>query len=338
MKKAIQLLVFLIVQIPLIPVAIIGVVLVMYKEYVVAKRLGISPTTLGATPNKWLMHYFGTRPDEATVKFCKWLPIESHLGYFAASIAAIIANRITGFTPSLVAVPEAGTETLATFQNPKTLKFDRIMKVYVDQVEQVVVMGAGFDLRVLELTAGKNVKVFELDLENAQNLKLKTLKKAGIAHDWVTYISVNFDIESWVDKLTAAGFDKSKKTLFFAESVTPYLPEAAVEDMLEKVSELSTPGSVFAQDFFSSEFIESLQKMSSTMRAFNLWGVDMSGDTKTLIESLLETSGFELTHMVLFGKMTKKGKPFCAITVAVKTEFHRYGCADVDDTRPNDKS
>lgn len=62
MKKAIQLLVFLIVQIPLIPVAIIGVVLVMYKEYAVAKRLGISPTTLGATPNKWLMHYFGTRP------------------------------------------------------------------------------------------------------------------------------------------------------------------------------------------------------------------------------------------------------------------------------------
>ena len=235
-------------------------------------------------------------------------------------------------------MPEAGTETLATFQNPKTLEFDRIMKVYVDQVEQVVVMGAGFDLRVLELTAGKNVKVFELDLENAQNLKLKTLKKAGIAHDWVTYISVNFDIESWVDKLTAAGFDKSKKTLFFAESVTPYLPEAAVEDMHEKVSEFSTPGSVFAQDFFSSEFIESLQKMSSTMRTFNLWGVDMSGDTKTLIESLLETSGFELTHMVLFGKMTKKGKPFCAITVAVKTEFHRCGCADVDNTRPHDKS
>lgn len=337
MKKAIQLLVFLMVQIPLMPVAIIGVVLLMYKQYAVAKRLGISPITLGATPNKWLMHYFGTRPDEATVKFCKCLPMESHLGYFAASIAAIIANRVTGFTPALVAVPETGTETLATFQNPKTLEFDRIMKEYVDQVEQVVVMGAGFDLRVIEFTAGKNVKVFELDLENAQNLKLKTLKKAVIAHDWVTYISVNFDIDSWVDKLTSAGFDKSRKTLFFAESVTPYL-QAPLEDTLEKVSELSAPGSVFAQDFFSSEFIESLQKMSSTLRAFNLWGVDMSGDTKALIESLLETSGFELTHMVLFGKMTKKGKPFCAITVAVKTEFHRYVCADVEDGRPGDES
>jgi len=245
--------------------------------------------------------------------------MESHLGYLAASSAVIIANKVTGFTPSLAAVPEPGTENLATFQNPKTLEFDRIMEAYVDQVEQVVVMGAGFDLRVLELTAEKSVKVFELDLEAAQNLKLKTLKKAAIAHDWVTYIPVDFDTESWVDKLTAAGFDKSNKTLFFAESLTAYLPEAAVKDTLQKVSELSAPGSVFAQDFFSDEFIKSVQKLSSTMRALNLFGVDMSDDTKTRIESLLETSGFELTHMVLFGEKTKTGKPFCAITVAVKT-------------------
>lgn len=120
MKKAAQLLVFLIVQIPLLPVAIIGSVLVYYKEFVVANRLGISPITLGATPNKWLMHYFGVRSDEATVKFCKWLPTESHLGYLAASGAALIANRLTGFIPFLAAVPEPGKESLATCTRSRT--------------------------------------------------------------------------------------------------------------------------------------------------------------------------------------------------------------------------
>ena len=97
------------------------------------------------------------------------------------------------------------------------------------------------------------------------------------------------------------------------------MPEAAVKDTLEKVSELSAQGSIFGQDFFSNEFIKSVQKLSSTMRALNLFGVDMSDDTKTRIESLLETSGYKLTHMVLFGEKTNNGKPFCAITVAVKT-------------------
>jgi len=179
MRKTIQLLLFLIVQIPLVPMATIGLVLAIYKEYAVPKRLGISPTTLGATKNKWLMHYFGTRPDEATVNFFKWLPVESQLGYLAWSSAAIIANRVTGFTPSFAAVPEPGTETLATFQNPKTLEFDRIMEGYVDQVEQVVVMGAGFDLRVLEFPAEKNVKVFELDPKKRSKPKTRETEESG---------------------------------------------------------------------------------------------------------------------------------------------------------------
>lgn len=88
MKKTIQWLLFVIVQVLLIPVAIIGLVLVMYKEYTVAKRFDISPTTLGATPNKWLMHHLGTQPDKATINFCKWLPMESHFGHLAVSSAA----------------------------------------------------------------------------------------------------------------------------------------------------------------------------------------------------------------------------------------------------------
>gem|GEM_PF-6779418 len=52
LKKIFQFLVFLVIQIPLLPFIIIGFILVTYKEYRVSKELGISVTTLGATPNK----------------------------------------------------------------------------------------------------------------------------------------------------------------------------------------------------------------------------------------------------------------------------------------------
>ena len=40
------------------------------------------------------------------------------------------------------------------------------------------------------------------------------MKKADIDHDWITYIPVDFNNESWVKKLLASGFDKTKKTFF----------------------------------------------------------------------------------------------------------------------------
>jgi len=84
------------------------------------------------------------------------------------------------------------------------------MEKYVDEMEQIVIPGAGFDLIALQLTKGKKVKVFELDQVKTLNVKVETLKKTGIKHDWVTYIPVDYSNESWVDKLLGAGFDKKK--------------------------------------------------------------------------------------------------------------------------------
>jgi O-methyltransferase involved in polyketide biosynthesis len=58
------------------------------------------------------------------------------------------------------------------------------------------------------------------------------LKKAGIKHDWITYIPVDYSNESWVDKLLEAGFDKTKKTLFLWQSVSVYLEADIVKETL----------------------------------------------------------------------------------------------------------
>ena len=102
------------------------------------------------------------------------------------------------------------------------------------------------------------------------------------------------------------------------ESVTAYLSEDVVRDTLKKVAEMSAVGSVVAQDFFSEEFIKRVQKLSATMRALNLFGIDMSEDVKKSIESLLQESGLTLTNLILYGEKAKTKKPFCAFTEAKK--------------------
>ena len=94
--KSVQFIVFLIIQIAFIPLVIIGFVVASYKEMRLSKRLGVSFMAGQAIQQRWTMHYLRTQADEATVKFIKALPIESHFGLMGFIGAAIIANRICG--------------------------------------------------------------------------------------------------------------------------------------------------------------------------------------------------------------------------------------------------
>jgi len=326
MVKIVQFIVFLIIQIPFIPLAIIGLIPMIYKEMKVSKKLGVSFSAGQAIQPRWIMHYFRTRADEASVKFVKELPIESHYGFLGLMGAAIIANRICGYKPSLASIPEPGKETVMTWLNSRTMHFDRFMEKNVAQVEQVVNMGAGFDLRVLKYTEGKNVKVFELDQEKTQNMKIETMIKAGIEYDWVTYVSVDFNKESWVEKLTENGFDKTKKTFFLWESVSSYLEEDVVRDTLKKMADIGAKGSVIAQDFYSKAFLKGqisylMKKSINLMKKMGepwVFGIDMSEDAKGNIESFLKESGLTLKDLVLLGGKGKTNKPFYAIAEAEK--------------------
>jgi methyltransferase (TIGR00027 family) len=203
--------------------------------------------------------------------------------------------------------------------------FDRIMEKYVDEMEQIVIPGAGFDLIALHLTKGKNVKVFELDQVKTLNVKVETLKKAGIKHDWITYIPVDYSNESWVDKLLGAGFDKTKKTLFLWESVSLFLEFDIVKETLRKMADLSVDGSIIAQDFYSKAFIlgetSKIAKRSSSMieKMGEPWkfGLDMSNHPKAAVESFLKECGLKMTEYFQFSEKLEI-EPFYCIVEAEK--------------------
>ena len=323
--KLFQISLYISVQIIFIPFAIIGLIDAIYKEMRKSKKLGVSFTAIKALQYRWIMHYFNARPDPLSVAFIKKLPCESHFGLWSTLGALIISQRLFGFTTRLGKVDEPGEETLYSCPGSRVLMFDRIIEKYVDEMEQIVIPGAGFDLIALHLTKGKKVKVFEFDQVKTLNVKVETLKQAGIKHDWITYIPVDYSNESWVDKLLGAGFDETKKTLFLWESVSLYLEADIVKETLRKMADLCVDGSIIAQDLYSKAFmlgeISKIAKRSSRMmgRMGEPWKftIDMSNDPKAAVESFLKECGLKMTEYIQFSEKLDI-EPFYCIVEAEK--------------------
>ena len=323
--KFFQIILYIPIQIIFIPFAIIGLIDAIYKEMGKSKKLGVSFSAIKALQYRWIMHYFNTRQDPLSVAFIKKFPCESHFGLWSTMGALIISQRLFGFTTKLGKVDEPGEETLVSTPGRRVLMFDKIMEKYVDEMEQIVIPGVGFDLIALQFTKGKEVKVFELDQVETLNVKVETLKKAGIKHDWITYIPVDYSKESWVDKLLGAGFDKTKKTLFLWQSVSLFLEADIVKEALSKMADLCEDGSIIAQDFYSKAF--SLgeyskivkRQMSMIEKRGEPWkfGIDMSNDPKAAVESFLEECELKMTEYFQFGEKLDI-EPFYCIVEAEK--------------------
>jgi methyltransferase (TIGR00027 family) len=320
-----QIILYIPIQIIFIPFAIIGIIDGIYKGIIKSKKMGISFTACRALQYRWFMHFFDTRPDPLSVAFTKMFPCESHFGLWSTMGALIMSQRLFGFTTTLGKVPEPGEENLVSMAGRRVLVFDRIVEKYVDEMDQIVIPGAGFDLIALHYTKGKKVKVFEIDQFTTLNVKIETLIKAGIKHDWITYIPVDYSNESWVDKLLGAGFDKTKKTLFIWQSVSLYLEEDIVKETLMKMAELCVDGSIIAQDLYSKAYISGemskIVKRSSRLmgKMGEPWkfGIDMSNEPKAAVESFLKECGLKMIEYIQFGEKLDI-EPFYCIVEAEK--------------------
>ena len=319
--KLFQIILYIPIQIIFIPFAIIGIMIAVYKEMGNSKKLGVSFSAVKALQYRWLMHYFDTRPDPLSVAFIKKFPCESHFGMWSVLGALIISLRLFGFPEKLGKLVEPGEETGDTTAGIRVLTFDKIMEKYVDEVEQIVIPGVGFDLIAFRFTKGKKAKVFELDQVNTLNVKVETLKKAGIKHDWIAYIPVDYSTESWVDKLLEAGFDRTKKTLFLWQSVSLYLEADLVRESLKDMADLCVDGSIIAQDFYSNafalgeyskeskNFLKVIEKMGEPAK----FGIDMSDDPKVAIESFLQECGLTMTKYIQFGEKLDIESFYCIV-------------------------
>ncbi|MEJ2353492.1 MAG: class I SAM-dependent methyltransferase [Anaerolineales bacterium] len=121
---------------------------------------------------------------------------------------------------------------------------DVLRKSLQEGLDQLVILGAGFDTRAYRVAGMDRVRVFEVDLPGTCRLKQIRLKKVlGVVPDNVTLVGMDFEKQKLEDVLKAAGFQTGRRTLFIWEGVTQYLTAGAVNDTLEFVSSVSGVGS-----------------------------------------------------------------------------------------------
>ncbi len=115
-------------------------------------------------------------------------------------------------------------------------------------VEQIVLLGAGYDGRALRF-GGKTTTWFEVDLPELLADKRRRLDALGIGSTGVRYVAADLSREDAGAILEAAGHDGDRPTLFVAEGLFSTLTLEAVASLCGSVRERAVPGSVLASTF-----------------------------------------------------------------------------------------
>lgn len=121
---------------------------------------------------------------------------------------------------------------------------DAIAASLVEHIEQLVVLGAGFDSRAYRLPGLRGITVFEVDHPDTQTIKQRALERAlSNPPKHVRFVAIDFNQHDLASVMVAAGYRESARTFFLWEGVTNYLTEAAVDTTLRWCSRAS-PGSL----------------------------------------------------------------------------------------------
>lgn len=134
---------------------------------------------------------------------------------------------------------------------------DLLLSRIEDGIEQLVILGAGYDTRAYRFDALKSIKVFEVDHPATQGTKMATIEKIfGALPDHVTYVPVKFNKQQLSSRLYEAGFNRHQKTFFIWEGVTFYLKSQDVDDTLSFVACNSGPGSSIFFDYMLQSVLD----------------------------------------------------------------------------------
>lgn len=128
---------------------------------------------------------------------------------------------------------------------------DQLEQAIESGTSQYVILGAGHDTFALRRQdLADKVRVFEIDHPATQEVKRqRVLKAIGSIPSNLTFVPVNFEIDKMDEELAKAGFDSQKPAFYSWLGVTYYLTPEAIRDTLDRVAEISAPGSRLVFDF-----------------------------------------------------------------------------------------
>src|SRR6056297_2388965 len=115
----------------------------------------------------------------------------------------------------------------------RTKYIDDILRDNLEEMEQILILGAGFDTRALRIEGIDSLKVFEVDHPQTISQKKKGLKNISQElPDHLSLVEIDFEERNLKEVLQENNFDISKKTFVIWEGVTQYLEKEAVDRVL----------------------------------------------------------------------------------------------------------
>jgi methyltransferase (TIGR00027 family) len=121
---------------------------------------------------------------------------------------------------------------------------DQLRRAIRDGIQQLVILGVGYDCRAYRIKNADQMRIFEIDHPDTLKEKSGRLKKLiGSIPENVKLVAVDFDREDFASALDNSAFDRARKTFFIWEGVMHYLTGQAVDTTLRSIRSLSAPGS-----------------------------------------------------------------------------------------------
>ena len=211
---------------------------------------------------------------------------------------------------------------------------DRTCAAISQGVEQIVLLGAGFDSRPYRLRGCERLAIFEVDHPSTLAKKRQVVEGIiGRVPPWIRFVPTDFNRESLETALEAAGYEESRRTLFIWEGVTNYLTESAVDHTLRWCSRAVRPSQIVftyvhravldnPAAFFGTARLFATLKAAGEQWTFGL--------DPTRLPDFMEERGYRLDEDVGAEEYRMRYSGSSAAAMC-GYEFYRIACAHVAD-------
>lgn len=182
--------------------------------------------------------------------FLSGIPVLSRL------ILTLIQNRGLGALSSGIA---------------RTKYIDDLLKHTISKgVEQVIILGAGFDTRALRLEFLKNIPVIEIDHPDTAKVKINKLRKTmGYLPENVKYYQIDFNKTSLTDLARKEKLNLNLPTVIIWEGVTNYLNQDAIDKTFE-FTEKFTENTYIIFTYINKSVLDNPQSFQGTKQLFKM--------------------------------------------------------------------
>jgi methyltransferase (TIGR00027 family) len=166
-------------------------------------------------------------------------------------------------------------------------------------IEQIVMLGAGFDTRAVRLAAPGRV-FFEVDHPASQAEKRRRVAGlAGYPARAATYTACDFETDDFLERLLAAGLRADAPALLLWEGVVSYLSEPSIRATVRRIAQGCHPRSILLFDHLLKLRKKDGQLTDDSQQFFGSLGEEVLFGTNDPLPLLYE-EGFRHVRSVSF--------------------------------------